>query len=77
MARDEKHVRETPGLRQLNRLLTDRTQKQLSEKTGILQSVLSDIVNQRRLPSLSQALALEKMGIAPSAWDETADQGAA
>lgn len=79
MSSDEKQLPETRGLAQLAKLLADRTQKQLAIETGIPQSVLSDIVNRRRLPGLQQALALEKLGIAPSAWGESAaaDQGAA
>lgn len=81
MARDRNLVPETPGLERLLGLLKDRNQKQLAEETAIPQSVISDIVNRRRLPSLEQALALEPLGIAPSAWKEpsepTGAQGAA
>lgn len=77
MARDEKKVPETLGLRQLNQLLTGRNQKQLAAETDIAQSIISDIVNQKRLPSLQQALTLAKLGIEPNAWEESADQGAA
>ena len=77
MARDRNLVPETNGLTQLLKLLEGRNQKKLSEETGISQSVISDIVNRRRLPSLEQALALEVHGIAPSAWKNESNEGGA
>lgn len=77
MARDEKKVPETLGLAKLNQLLTGRNQKQLAADTEIAQSIISDIVNQKRLPSLAQALAFAKLGIEPTAWEQSAEEGAA
>jgi plasmid maintenance system antidote protein VapI len=84
MARDRNLVPETPGLAQLLKLLEEegRNQKKLGEETKIPQSVISDIVNRRRLPSLEQALVFEELGIPPSAWkvepaEPTGTQGAA
>lgn len=80
MARVTKEVADSRARLQLCDLLAEegRNQKKLAEETGIPQSVISDIMNRRRLPSLEQALAFEKFGIPASAWKEAASaKGAA
>lgn len=60
----------TEGLRRLRQLLTGKRQKVLSKELGIPQSVISEILNRWRLPTLEQAVKLEKHGIPSSAWLE-------
>jgi hypothetical protein len=72
MSEERKPVATTKGLWQLKALLKKKTQKVLGAETGILQSVLSEISNRKRLPTLEQAVKLSAEGIEPSAWTELA-----
>jgi plasmid maintenance system antidote protein VapI len=70
MTDERKKVPATEGLVQLNKLLEGKKQKELSEELGIPQSVISEIVNRWRVPTLEQAVKFEKHGIASAAWLE-------
>jgi hypothetical protein len=70
MAEERKRVAATKGLRQLERLLMDRTQKDFGDEADIPQSALSEILNQWRLPTLEQAVKLAKYGIAEPTWTQ-------
>lgn len=70
MPRERNQVPRTRGLEQLEGLLRATNQKDFAQANRIPQSVISDIVNRKRLPSLEQALALQKQGIDPTAWAE-------
>jgi hypothetical protein len=70
MGREKNQVPATKGLTQLVELLKDKNQKDFALENKIPQSVISEIVNRKRLPSLEQALILQKHGIEPAAWAE-------
>ena len=70
MTEERKKVPETEGLARLNKLLEEKTQKELSAELGIPQSVISEIVHRWRTPTLEQAVKLESKGIPSSTWLE-------
>lgn len=75
MSEERKKVTATKGLRQLEELLRDTTQKDLGAELGIQQSVLSEILNLWRLPTLEQAIKLEtKKQIPVLSWAEADDE---
>lgn len=73
MTVERNKVPATRGLEELEKLLSGKTQKQLSTETGITQSVISEILNQWRLPTLEQAIKLQEHGIEPAAWADKSD----
>jgi antitoxin component HigA of HigAB toxin-antitoxin module len=74
---ERKKVPRTRGLAQLEALLKGKKQKDLADDIGSPQSVVSEILNRWRLPTLEQAVALQRHGIATAAWTEEVAEDAA
>lgn len=74
---ERKKVPRTRGLVQLEALLKAKKQKELAEDLRVPQSVVSEILNRWRLPTLEQAVAMQRHGIATAAWTEEVSEDAA
>lgn len=77
MTTERRKVSRTRGLVQLEKLLEGTKQRALADEIGVPQSVVSEILNRWRLPTLEQAVSLESKGIPAAAWTEEVAEDAA
>jgi hypothetical protein len=66
--RNPGNIAKNKGCEALIALLKLSTQTELSARTGIRQSALSDIVTLHKKPNVREVVALAKEGIAPEWW---------
>lgn len=65
-----KKVAKTRGWQELQLLLQDKTQEELSTLTGVSQATISLVLNRERLPGADSMFGFAKVGIDPMWWRE-------